>query len=160
MQSLPINQNNYRHTMQIRVEGETKQEIILGSRNEGGIDIRRTRGAHLQMVKWFAFHSWNAARPMGPCVRGPILTARQQLAGEVGKGGLFPEERGREASKAKGMASQNGRQIEEIKSRICTIIIQAWKIYSGAAPNSTGIRFYRHERLGVPSLYTGAQKSV
>eukprot|EP00116_Pleurobrachia_bachei_P004793 sb/3465055/ len=43
-------------------------------------------------------------------------------------------------------------------------IIQLWKINSGVAPNSTGIRFYHHERLGikaeVPSLYSGAQKSV
>ena len=43
-------------------------------------------------------------------------------------------------------------------------IIQMWKIYNGASPNSTGIRFYLHQRLGikaeVPSLYTGAQRSV
>ena len=43
-------------------------------------------------------------------------------------------------------------------------IIQMWKSYNGASPNSTNTRFYHHDRLGVraevPSLYTGAQKSI
>ena len=42
-------------------------------------------------------------------------------------------------------------------------IIQMWKTHNGAAPNSTNIRFYHHQRLGiraeVPTLYSGAQKS-
>ena len=43
-------------------------------------------------------------------------------------------------------------------------IIQMWKMYNGASPNCTTMRFYHHQRLGikaeVPSLYTGAQKSI
>ena len=43
-------------------------------------------------------------------------------------------------------------------------IIQMWKNYNGASPNSTNTRFYHHERLGiraeVPSLSSGAQKSI
>ena len=43
-------------------------------------------------------------------------------------------------------------------------IIQLWKINNGVAPNSTGTRFYHHERLGIKAevshLYSGAQKSI
>ena len=43
-------------------------------------------------------------------------------------------------------------------------IIQVWKICNGISPNSTNIRFYHHQRLGikaeVPPLQTGAQKSI
>ena len=44
------------------------------------------------------------------------------------------------------------------------MIIHVWKVYTGLAPNSTGIEFYNHPRHGpkakIPQLITASQKSI